>query len=93
MSEHSSEPARAGADVPPSDPADPEAGAVAERPRSDRSPWLWLLLVPLVMTLIPPIYNRRDPELLGFPFFYWWQFLAAVVAVLVTVVVYRRTER
>lgn len=81
------DPARAG-----HEPAD-AGGATTETPPSDRSHWLWLLLVPLVMTLIPPIYNRAEPELLGFPFFYWWQFLAAVVAVLVTVVVYRRTER
>jgi hypothetical protein len=37
-------------------------------PRQTR--WSWLLLIPLVGTLIPPIYNSQDPELFGVPFFY-----------------------
>jgi Protein of unknown function (DUF3311) len=40
-----------------------------------------LLAVPLLALLIVPIYARSGPELLGFPFFYWyqlaWVFLAA----------------
>ncbi|MEA2125023.1 MAG: hypothetical protein QOI80_1805, partial [Solirubrobacteraceae bacterium] len=32
-----------------------------------------LLLLPLIGVLIPPIFNRRHPELLGLPFFYWYQ--------------------
>ena len=34
--------------------------------RSHRA-WYWLLLVPLVGLLIPPIYNDVDPELIGMP--------------------------
>jgi len=60
-------------------------------PRETR--WTWLLLVPLLGTLIPPIYNTRDPELFGVPFFYWYQMVWIPVSVLVTVIVYRTTRR
>lgn len=34
----------------------------------------WLLLVPFLATLAVPIYNRTEPVLWGFPFFYWYLF-------------------
>ncbi|MEA3095767.1 DUF3311 domain-containing protein, partial [Caballeronia mineralivorans] len=38
--------------------------------------WLWLvLLIPYVALLWLPFYNDVRPSLLGFPFFYWYQFL------------------
>ena len=60
-------------------------------PREAR--WTWLLLIPLVGTLIPPIYNTQDPELIGVPFFYWYQMVWIPVSVLVTVIVYQATKR
>ncbi len=39
--------------------------------RSDRSPWNWLLLVAVVVPLLVPLYNRVEPTLFGWPFFYW----------------------
>ena len=42
---------------------------------------------------IPPLYNTRDPELFGVPFFYWYQMVWIPVSVLVTVTVYRATKR
>jgi hypothetical protein len=54
--------------------------------------WYWLLLVPLVGTLIPPIYNSEDPTLIGIPFYYWYQMAWIPLSVLCTVVVYRRTR-
>jgi uncharacterized protein DUF3311 len=51
-----------------------------------------LLLVPLIGVLIPAIYNRRDPVLLGFPFFYWYQLLWVPLSVVLTVIVYRATK-
>ncbi len=59
--------------------------------RSDRSPWHWLLLVPLVVVLIPELYNRRDPEFIGIPFFYWYQAAVVAVGVTCTLVVYLKT--
>ncbi len=29
------------------------------------------LLIPVILGLSVPIYNRLDPTLFGFPFFYW----------------------
>ena len=61
--------------------------------RSDRSPWNWLLLVPIVVPLLVPIYNRVEPTLFGWPFFYWFQLLLVGLGVLTTAVVYRFTKR
>ncbi|MBO1325264.1 DUF3311 domain-containing protein [Acetobacter sp. TBRC 12305] len=33
-----------------------------------------LLLLPFLGLLWMPLYDRHDPVLLGFPFFYWYQF-------------------
>jgi hypothetical protein len=54
--------------------------------------WYWLLLVPLIGTLIPPIYNHEDPTLIGIPFYYWYQMLWIPLSVICTVLVYRRTR-
>jgi uncharacterized membrane protein len=66
--------------------------------RSDRSPWNWLLLVPIVVPLLVPLYNRVEPILFGWPFFYWMQMVFVALGVLTTALVYRvtrpsRTER
>jgi hypothetical protein len=55
--------------------------------------WYWLLLIPLVGVLIPPIYNHEDPTFIGIPFFYWYQLLWVPISVLVTATVYRKTRR
>lgn len=60
--------------------------------RSDRSPWNWLLVLPLLVTLYPPLYNRRTPELGGIPFFYWYQMATIAIGVTCTLVVYLRTR-
>jgi len=49
--------------------------------------------VPLLGTLIPVIYNTRDPELIGIPFFYWYQMLWIPISVLCTLTVYQKTKR
>jgi hypothetical protein len=69
----------------------PEAAKRAER--SDHSPWNWLLLLPLAVTLYPPLYNRESPDLFGIPFFYWYQMVAIGIGVTCTIVVYRMTRR
>jgi Protein of unknown function (DUF3311) len=60
--------------------------------RSDHHPVNWLLLLPLVVTLFPPIYNSIDPTLFDIPFFYWYQLAAIALSVVVTLVVYRKTR-
>jgi uncharacterized protein DUF3311 len=55
------------------------------------SNWNLLLLVPLLV-LVTPVYNRVEPRVLGFPFFYWYQFLWVPVGVICTAVVYLKTR-
>ena len=61
--------------------------------RSDRSPWNWLLLVPIVVPLLVPLYNATDPTFLGWPRFYWLQLAFVVLGVATTALVYRMTRR
>ena len=77
------------ADRPPA--GDPTAGETPRR--SDRSPWNWLLLVPIVATLLVPLYNRVEPTLFGWPFFYWFQMALVALGVGTTLLVYRATRR
>jgi uncharacterized protein DUF3311 len=72
-------------DPPAREPGSPE-------PAPGRA-WHWLLIVPLIGTLIPPIYNTKDPTLIGIPFFYWYQMLWIPIGVTITVLVYRATTR
>ncbi|GAA3845887.1 hypothetical protein GCM10022226_81650 [Sphaerisporangium flaviroseum] len=61
-----------------------------ERPaRSDRSPWNWLLLVPIVIPLLTPLYNAEEPRLFGFPLFYWLQLAFIILGVTATTIVYQ----
>ncbi|HET6533014.1 MAG TPA: DUF3311 domain-containing protein [Actinoplanes sp.] len=74
--------------------AEPETDAAAPEPkRSDRSPWNWLLLVPIVVPLMTPLYNFDAPRVGGFPAFYWIQLLFILLGVATTTVVYRMTKR
>ena len=65
--------------------------AAAVRHEANRA-WYWLLLLPLIGTLIPPIYNHDGPRVIGVPFFYWYQMVWIVISVLCTMIVYRRTR-
>ena len=73
-------------------PADPVTREVAPQ-RSDRSPWNWLLVVPIAVPLLVPLFNRVEPTLFGWPFFYWFQLLLVGLGVLTTSIVYRMTRR
>lgn len=55
----------------------------------NRSAVRWLLVVPFVATLVPPIYLRRAPALFGFPFFYWYQIAWVVLSALIVAIVYK----
>jgi hypothetical protein len=54
--------------------------------------WYLLLLLPFAGLLYPPLYSTEDPELFGFPFFYWYQFAWVPVTALLTYFVYRKTR-
>jgi len=55
--------------------------------------WIWaLLFAPYIGLLWLPLYNSAQPEWLGFPFFYWYQFLWVPITSLLLYVVYRRMK-
>jgi Protein of unknown function (DUF3311) len=54
--------------------------------------WYLLLLVPFLGLLYPPLYASEDPELFGFPFFYWYQFAWVPLTAGLTYFVYRKTR-
>jgi len=48
--------------------------------RSKRRSWLRILLIiPFIILLYPPFYNRIDPTFIDMPFFYWFP-LAMILA-------------
>ena len=78
--------------TPQTPPAASSPADLAPR-RSDRSPWNWLLLLPIVVPLIVPIYNAVDPKWGGWPRFYWLQMVFVALGVVSTTIVYRMTRR
>jgi hypothetical protein len=58
-----------------------------------RRRWLqWLIVVPTVMALLVPLFNRVEPRLLGLPFFYWYQLAVVLVMIMVVTLVYLLTK-
>jgi Protein of unknown function (DUF3311) len=51
----------------------------------------FLLLIPLIGTLVPMFYNQDHPRLGGMPFFYWYQLLWIPISVAITWFVYKTT--
>jgi hypothetical protein len=62
----------------------------SSRPELRWNSWNLLLVVPLLV-LVTPAYNGDRPRLLGFPFFYWMQFLFIPLGVICVAVVYLKT--
>jgi hypothetical protein len=55
-----------------------------------KSPILWVLLaIPYLALCFPQLYARATPALMGFPFFYWYQFAWVVITSLLLGIVYR----
>ena len=62
---------------------------------SQRARWtlvLVLLTPAVVLPLLVGIYARTDPELFGFPFFFWFQFALIPVAAVLTTAAYQLTR-
>jgi hypothetical protein len=58
---------------------------------SSRALWILvgiLLLPPIVVPLLVGLYDKDDPRLWGFPFYYWFQFLLIPCAAAFTVSAY-----
>ena len=60
--------------------------------RSDRSPWNYLLLVPIVIPMLTFLYDDVEPRIFGFPRFYWLQLVFIGLGVVCTAIVYRATK-
>jgi hypothetical protein len=73
--------------------AEPESPETVPAARSDRSPWNWLLLIPIVLPVLTFLFNHDAPRLFGFPSFYWLQFLFILVGVATTSLVYQMTKK
>jgi hypothetical protein len=59
--------------------------------RTSRTLWILvgiLLLPPIVVPLLVGLYDKDDPRLWGFPFYYWFQFLLIPCAAVFTVTAY-----
>lgn len=52
----------------------------------------WLLAIPVVATLWPPLYAHAEPSIGGIPFFYWYQFVWILLSSVVTGSVYLLTR-
>ena len=60
--------------------------------RQRRQRVYWLLVLPFLGTLWPPVYNRIEPRLGSVPFFYWYQFLWIGIGTVITAIVYLVTR-
>jgi Protein of unknown function (DUF3311) len=66
--------------------------ANANRTNRAAKRWWWLLVLPWIAMIWVPSYNRIDPQLWGFPFFYWYQLVWVLVSAVITGVVYFKTK-
>ena len=80
--------------APSSSPAQPEPSqsSTTPGPAPLLSPLRVLATVcvvaPIIAVLWIPSYNQMSPEVLGFPFFYWYQLLWVVLTALLMAVAY-----
>ena len=51
------------------------------------------LAVPVLLALAEPLYNRMEPSLLGFPFFYWALFAQIPFSVICIYAAYREESK
>ncbi len=63
---------------------------LSRRPEGGSSRGLWALVLVLlapavVVPLLVPLYDKTDPTLWGFPFFYWFQFALILGSAVLTV--------
>jgi hypothetical protein len=53
----------------------------------------WLLVPVYIIALCVPFFNRVEPTLFGFPFFYWYQIFTVPAGALLIYIVYRVEDR
>jgi membrane protein implicated in regulation of membrane protease activity len=52
-----------------------------------------LLAIGIIVPLLVPIYDQGSPRFLGFPFYYWFQFLLIPVVSLLAYIAFRLSLR
>jgi len=52
-----------------------------------------MLLLPFIGLLWLPFYNKAEPALWGFPFFYWYQFVWVFVTSILIWIVYQGEKK
>jgi uncharacterized protein DUF3311 len=65
--------------------------ATGPQARSGRG-YYWLLLLPFLALLYPPLYAHANPHIWGIPFFYWYQAVWLALTTGICVIVYRRVR-
>ena len=53
--------------------------------------WVFIVIIlipPVVVPLWVPLYNKTDPTLWGFPFFFWFQFALIIFSAIFTAAAY-----
>jgi hypothetical protein len=63
------------------------------KPTARSSTWLWVAIIVILLpaVIIPlwvPLYDKTDPTLWGFPFFYWFQFALILMSAVLTAAAY-----
>ncbi|HVV28902.1 MAG TPA: DUF3311 domain-containing protein [Rhizomicrobium sp.] len=64
-----------------------------DKPRRGIHPVYLCLLIPYAAFAWVPFYNRIAPQLLGIPFFYWWQMVWIILTAVSIVPVYLFEEK
>jgi hypothetical protein len=62
------------------------------KPKQRGSRWVILLVLPYLGLCFPQIYAQSTPTLLGFPFFYWYQFAWVIGASVLLGIVYLKLK-
>jgi hypothetical protein len=68
--------------------------APARRPSTGLWALIIVILLPaVVLPLWVPLYDKTDPTLFGFPFFFWFQFALILVSAALTAIAYGLSQR
>jgi uncharacterized RDD family membrane protein YckC len=70
----------------------PQTETSRHRARRNARLWRWLLVLPYLGLCFPSLYARATPTLLGFPFFYWYQFAWVLLASALIWMAYRKHQ-
>ena len=70
---------------------------MTSRPPASPSRGLWILICvllvpPVVLPLWVPLYDKTDPTLNGWPFFFWFQMALIPFATVMTVIAFRISQ-